>query len=64
MPEPHTVRVTYKFDGREFFIFADYDSLQKWKADKTIPLVEVVECECIEREEEGGGESILKTLQI
>jgi len=43
MPASNTVRVTYKADGHEFFIFADDDYLQKWKHDKTIPLVQVAE---------------------
>lgn len=44
MPEGPTCRVSYKVDGQEYFIFADADYLEKWKQDKTIPIVEVVQC--------------------
>ncbi|CAO3695080.1 unnamed protein product [Umbelopsis ramanniana] len=43
MPEGPTCRVSYKVDGQEYFIFADADYLEKWKQDKTIPIVEVVQ---------------------
>ncbi|KAG2183660.1 hypothetical protein INT43_006668 [Umbelopsis isabellina] len=41
MPEGTPVRVTYKVNGEEFFVFADHEALEKWQKDKTIPLVEV-----------------------
>jgi ribosome maturation protein Sdo1 len=44
MPEGTPVRVTYKVNGEEFFVFADQDYLQKWQKDKTIPLVQVAAC--------------------
>lgn len=47
MPQGNTIRVTYKVDGQEFFIFADQEYLTKWRKDKTIPLVQVAECKSI-----------------
>lgn len=44
MPEGSPVRVTYKVNGVEFFVFADHEALEKWQKDKTIPLVEVAAC--------------------
>ncbi|KAH8549121.1 hypothetical protein BGW37DRAFT_429691 [Umbelopsis sp. PMI_123] len=43
MPEGPACRVTYKVDGQEFFIFADSVYLEKWKKDKTIPIVQVAQ---------------------
>ncbi|KAI8092192.1 ribosome maturation protein [Gilbertella persicaria] len=44
MPSDHAVKVVYKgADSNEFFVIANADMVTKWKSDKTVPLVDVVQ---------------------
>ncbi|KAI8973847.1 ribosome maturation protein [Pilobolus umbonatus] len=43
MPSDKTVKIVYKGNDTDFYIVADRDMVSKWKKDKSIPLVEVVE---------------------
>lgn len=44
MPSDQTTKVVYKgSDGTEFFVIADSDMVSKYKKDKTVPLIDVVQ---------------------
>jgi hypothetical protein len=41
-----STKVVYKGnESNEFFVIANEGMVSSWKSDKTIPLVEVVQCE-------------------
>ena len=51
MPSDQAIKVVYKSpDQTEFFVVANHDMRAKWKKDKSIPMIDVVQskfCVCL-----------------